>query len=177
MAAYTAASAVAAALLLVASVRRVPAGALTAVENIPDPELNDRFLHATGRGVAGEDFVQRLEDVWFIEKHSGREDLAVDATELSAAMQIAGFPEDMQAAVDVRVNPCDDFYEFAGSGTTTTATQSRHTSRRSPSLGTAPKRTSGPPRRLCSRRTTALRASITSRAWTWSTSRRWATSR
>lgn len=113
MAAYTAASAVAAALLLVASVRRVPAGALTALENIPDPELNDRFLHATGGGVAGEDFVQRLEDVWFVEKHSGREDLAVDATELSAAMQIAGFPEDMQAAVDVRVNPCDDFYEFA----------------------------------------------------------------
>ena len=78
MAAYTAASAVAAALLLVASVRRVPAGALTALENIPDPELNDRFLHATGGGVAGEDFVQRLEDVWFIEKHSGREDLAVE---------------------------------------------------------------------------------------------------
>ena len=116
VAGYVAASAVAVALLLVAAAVRAPGVAPpAALEQLPepDPALNDRFLHASGGGAAGRDFVQRLEDMWFVEEHSGRADLAGDATELAAAMQVAGFPADMQAAVDVHVNPCDDFYEFA----------------------------------------------------------------
>lgn len=75
--------------------------------------INDKFLHAISGGGQGKNFVRRLEDVWFVEKHNGRSDLAEDSTELVAGMMIAGFPEDMHAAVDVSVNPCEDFYEFA----------------------------------------------------------------
>ena len=77
------------------------------------PSINDKFLHAISGGKQGGDFVQRLEDTWFVEKHNGREDLAEAATELAGGMMIAGFPEDMHAAVDTNVNPCEDFYEFA----------------------------------------------------------------
>jgi hypothetical protein len=95
--------------------------ATLALQRVPRPAdlaqvpagINDKFLHAISGGEQGANFVQRLEDVWFVEKHNGRADLAGDSTELAAGMMIAGFPEDMHAAIDVKVNPCEDFYEFA----------------------------------------------------------------
>jgi len=107
VAAYTAASALCAALLLVAASTTMRPARLEQVG------LNDKFLHASSGGAGGKDFVHRLEDMWFVEEHSQRSDLAEDATELSSALQIAGFPADMHDAVDVNVNPCEDFYEFA----------------------------------------------------------------
>ena len=96
--------------------------AALALQRVPRPadlaqvpaSINDKFLHAiSSGGEHGANFVQRLEDVWFVEKHNGRADLADDSTELAAGMMIAGFPEDMHAAIDIKVNPCEDFYEFA----------------------------------------------------------------
>lgn len=111
IAAYLAMSAVCAALLVVATQSLQQARPVKLAEM--GGGKNEKFLHAAGGGEGGAGFVKRLEDMWFVEEHSGRADLAEDATELSSAMQIAGLPEDMHACVDEKVNPCDDFYEFA----------------------------------------------------------------
>ena len=95
-------------LALLASVQRLQGDRRAALLSNAD------FLRATGGGAAGRNFLQRLQDTWFVEDKAAQEPkLAADATELVASMMSAGFPADMKAAVDVAVNPCDDFYEFA----------------------------------------------------------------
>ena len=75
--------------------------------------LNDQFLQASAAGATGKDFLSRLMDIWFVESNAGGRDLAADATKVATGLLVAGFPEDMKAAVDLQSNPCDDFYEFA----------------------------------------------------------------
>jgi len=110
-AAFVAAGSLLAALLVVAatgSMRPVETG-----ESAVSADLNDKFLQASGSGPAGNDFLSRLQDIWFVESNGGRADLAADATEMATSLLVAGFPGDMKEAIDVKTNPCDDFYEFA----------------------------------------------------------------
>jgi putative endopeptidase len=111
VAAYTAAAAILTALVLVLTSQQLRQPA--ALAEVQNANVNDRFLQATGGGEAGKSFLQRLQNIWFVEEYTGHQDLAADGTELASSVMIAGFPEDMHAAVDVKVNPCDDFYEFA----------------------------------------------------------------
>jgi putative endopeptidase len=111
VAAFAAGGVLMAALLLVAASGDrwgAPARAALGTWMVSDT-LNEKFLEAADEG----DFLQRLNELWFVESNAGRQDVAGSATELAASIQIAGFPEDMQANIDVTVNPCDDFYEFA----------------------------------------------------------------
>lgn len=106
-AAYAAGGALLAAMLLLVAVtetRRTAMGTWAVSDG-----LNDKFLQAS----AQPDFLSRLNDLWFVESHSGNPELAADATRLAASMQIAGMPADMVDNIDVTVNPCEDFYEFA----------------------------------------------------------------
>jgi len=82
-------------------------------ESAVSADLNDKFLQASGSGPSGNDFLSRLQDIWFVESNGGRADLAADATEMATSLLVAGFPGDMKEAIDVKTNPCDDFYEFA----------------------------------------------------------------
>lgn len=132
LAAYTAASAILAALVLVTATRslqqvqrpgllaqlhasglRQERIQLASSEEDDASDVNQKFLQATGSGKSGKGFVQRLEDIWFVEEHNGAKDLAEASTKLLGSIQIAGLPPDMHEAVDITVNPCDDFYQFA----------------------------------------------------------------
>ena len=79
-------------------------------ESAISDDLNNKFLQASGSGTSGKDFLSRLQDVWFVESNSFHKELASDATEMVGNLIIATFPDDMKEAVDVNVNPCEDFY-------------------------------------------------------------------
>lgn len=110
-ASFIAAVALLSALLVVAAT-----GSMKPVERAEaaiSDDLNTKFLQASGSGSSGKDFLSRLQDIWFVETNAGRKDLANDATEMAGNLLVAGFPDDMKEAVDVTVNPCEDFYEFS----------------------------------------------------------------
>jgi hypothetical protein len=86
---------------------------VSALQSAVSDSLNTKFLEASAAGAAGKDFLARLQDIWFVESNAGRAELAGDATRMASNLLVAGFPEDMKAAVDVTTNPCEDFYEFA----------------------------------------------------------------
>jgi predicted metalloendopeptidase len=107
-AAYAAGGTLLVAMLLIAATEN-GSRSRTALANAVSDALNEKFLQASAQA----DFLTRLNDLWFVEANAGRPELAADATRLASSMQIAGFPSDMKDNIDVTVNPCSDFYEFA----------------------------------------------------------------
>ena len=87
-AAAAAGGALVVALLMVAATKDgVPARAAMAVAAVSDA-LNGQFLQSSGGSA---DFLAKLNDVWFVEKYAGQEELADAATHLANAMLVGMF--------------------------------------------------------------------------------------
>ena len=76
-------------------------------------DLDTKFLLAESSGQGGRNFLERLQRLWFVSSARNMSNLRDQATRLATKLQTAGFPSQVQNAINNEVNPCDDFYEFA----------------------------------------------------------------
>ena len=76
-------------------------------------DLDTKFLLAESDGEGGREFLQRMQRLWFVSSARNLSDIQQEATRLATKLQTAGFPPQVQNAINTQVNPCEDFYEFA----------------------------------------------------------------
>jgi hypothetical protein len=87
--------------------------ARTALEEVLGEDLDSKFFLAEGSGKNGRQFLERLQRIWFVSSNKKLTSLQQEATRIATKLQIAGFPTQVQNAVNTEVNPCEDFYEFS----------------------------------------------------------------
>jgi hypothetical protein len=88
-------------------------GSLTALDEVLGEDLDSKFFLAEGSGKDGREFLERLQRIWFVSSNKKLTSLRQEATRIVSKLQIASFPTQVQNAVNMEVNPCEDFYEFA----------------------------------------------------------------
>jgi len=73
----------------------------------------DPFFSAELKGAEGADFLTRLQRIWFISKAKGLSSIEKQTTRIAGTAIASSFPTEVRNAVNLDVNPCEDFYEFA----------------------------------------------------------------